>query len=278
MNIGMSGKWSRGSTRWRDRTTGWRLWPRSFDAEEVAASAFEQPDGHGRLRYFKHHPTEKAVHRVRCWHGVAETSLTDWVRKSLEGLTPVEVDASSCMARITAPACGRNRQLHSNEPALAFGRSSRHHARTPARSTALAETRPLRRRPRLRVEGCASSGAVHIRRTRALASCGKNAALACVASDVDPRRRAGEHAHQPGRRIRGDHGGGSRGAAAFRSARQACSSPEPSSSSSRTSISRSLRAGGHRRALRNRHGASWPRACVLARGLVLVRRIRLEGW
>ena len=71
----------------------------SFDPEEVAASAFEQPDGRWVLAlYFRNRPDEAAVRAlVASAAGTAaadalqfETlSPTDWVRKSLEGLTPV---------------------------------------------------------------------------------------------------------------------------------------------------------------------------------------------
>ena len=69
----------------------------SFDPEEVAASAFEQPDGSWVLAlYFRNRPDEAAVRAlVASTAGAAaayalrfETlSPTDWLRKSLEGLT-----------------------------------------------------------------------------------------------------------------------------------------------------------------------------------------------
>src|SRR4051812_26148396 len=72
----------------------------SFDAEEIAAAAFEQPEGHwAPPLHFSHRPDETAVRAlIASVAGTAtadtlvfETlSRTDWVRKSFGGLTPVE--------------------------------------------------------------------------------------------------------------------------------------------------------------------------------------------
>src|ERR1700716_1721285 len=110
----------------------------SFDAEEVAASAFEQPDGRWSLAvHFRNHPDETAVRAlIAAAAGTAaadalafETlSPTDWVRKGLEGLTPVEA------GRFVVHGAHHRASVRANqigiqiEAALAFGTG--HHGTT----------------------------------------------------------------------------------------------------------------------------------------------------
>src|SRR4249920_2248573 len=110
----------------------------SFDAEEVAASAFEQPDGHWSLAlHFSHHPDETAVRAlIASVAGTAtadtlvfETlSPTDWVRKSLEGLTPVEAGRFVVYGAHHRAGVRANRIGIQIEAALAFGTG--HHGTT----------------------------------------------------------------------------------------------------------------------------------------------------
>ena len=110
----------------------------SFDAEEVAASAFEQPDGHWSLAlHFSHHPDERAVRALIA--SVAGTAMadtlvfetlspTDWVRKSLEGLTPVEAGRFVVHGAHHRAGVRANRIGIQIEAALAFGTG--HHGTT----------------------------------------------------------------------------------------------------------------------------------------------------
>ena len=110
----------------------------SFDADEVAASAFEQPDGRWSLAlHFRGHPDETAVRaliastagRAAADALVFETlAPTDWVHKSLEGLTPVEA------GRFVVHGAHHRASVRANqigiqiEAALAFGTG--HHGTT----------------------------------------------------------------------------------------------------------------------------------------------------
>ena len=86
----------------------------SFEAEEVAAAWSEQPDGRWSLAvHFRDPPNETAVRALVAIAAGAHAAnalaferlaAKDWVRGSLEGLTPVGPAASSCTARMTAPA------------------------------------------------------------------------------------------------------------------------------------------------------------------------------
>ena len=145
----------------------------SFDPEEVAASAFEQPDGRWVLAlYFRNRPDEAAVRAlVASAAGAAaadalrfETlSPTDWVRKSLEGLTPVEA------GRFVVHGAHRRAGVRANqigiqiEAALAFGTG--HHGTT---------------------RGCllALDGLLKQRRPRHILDLGTGTGV--LASDIDP--------------------------------------------------------------------------------------------
>ena len=110
----------------------------SFDAEEIAASAFEQPDGQWSLAlHFSHHPDETAVRALIAsvaGNATADTlvfetlSPTDWVRKSLEGLTPVEAGRFVVHGAHHRASVRANRIGIQIEAALAFGTG--HHGTT----------------------------------------------------------------------------------------------------------------------------------------------------
>jgi ribosomal protein L11 methyltransferase len=110
----------------------------SFEAEEVAAAWSEQPDGRWSLAvHFREPPSETAVRALVALAAGADAAnalaferlaAKDWVRTSLEGLTPVEagrfvVHGSHDRARVA-----RNRIGIEIEAALAFGTG--HHGTT----------------------------------------------------------------------------------------------------------------------------------------------------
>jgi ribosomal protein L11 methyltransferase len=109
-----------------------------YDGQEVAASAFEEPDGRWSLAiHFRDRPDEAALRALIMSTAGAATAqaltfetlaATDWVRKSLEGLTPVDagrfvVHGAHDRARVRA-----NRIGIEIEAALAFGTG--HHGTT----------------------------------------------------------------------------------------------------------------------------------------------------
>jgi ribosomal protein L11 methyltransferase len=110
----------------------------AFDCEEVAASAFEQPDGRWSLTlHFRNEPDAAAARALVAAAAGATAAQalvfetlapTDWVRKSQEGLTPVAagrfvVHAAHHRARVQV-----NRIGIQIEAALAFGTG--HHGTT----------------------------------------------------------------------------------------------------------------------------------------------------
>src|SRR5262249_31133948 len=109
-----------------------------FDANEVATSAFAEPDGSWSIAlHFRARPDEAALRALVAAVAGAEAARalkletlapTDWVRKSLEGLTPVRagrfvVHGAHDRARVRA-----NRIGIEIEAALAFGTG--HHGTT----------------------------------------------------------------------------------------------------------------------------------------------------
>jgi len=135
----------------------------SFEAEQFAASAFEEASGRWSLAiHFRRQPDEAAV---RALIGSAAGSAaaralvfetlapTDWVRKSLEGLAPVEagrfvVHGAHDRARVRA-----NRTSIEIEAALAFGTG--HHGTT--RGCLLALDRIVKARRRRRSNSASST-------------------------------------------------------------------------------------------------------------------------
>ena len=275
----------------------------SFDAEEVAASAFEQPDGRWSLAlHFRRHPDETAVRALIASTAgkaaadalVFETlSPTDWVRKSLEGLTPVEA------GRFVVHGAHHRASVRANqigiqiEAALAFGTG--HHGTTRGCLLALDALVKARRRER-KARG---SPALRQRRGRKPACSTSVPAQGCSRSPRQERcvGRCSQATSIPARspspaRTRGSTVSG----LLSRSSTRRVSVP-------RVSLPCALRPGLRQhppgaphptgntdlappgtqrnvpRALRTADGAGGPSACKLrARGLVLVRRIRLEGW
>ena len=126
-----------------------------FDGETVAASTFEEPDGRWSLAvHFRDQPNEDAVRAlveaaagVQAAQSLAFETLapTDWVRKSLAGLTPVDagrfvVHGAHDRARVRA-----NRIGIEIEAALAFGTG--HHGTTRGCLLALDRIAKGRRAP-----------------------------------------------------------------------------------------------------------------------------------
>src|SRR5215510_623272 len=133
----------------------------SFEAEQFAASAFEEAPGRWSLAiHFRRQPDEAAVRALIASTAgsaaaralVFETlAPTDWVRKSLDGLAPVEagrfvVHGAHDRARVRA-----NRIGIEIEAALAFGTG--HHGTT--RGCLLALDRLVKARRRKRYESVA---------------------------------------------------------------------------------------------------------------------------
>jgi ribosomal protein L11 methyltransferase len=159
----------------------------TFDGEEVAASAFEEPDGRWSLAvHFRNPPDEAALRALVAAASDAATAQTlafetlaptDWVRKSLEGLKPVDagrfvVHGSHDRSRVRA-----NRIGIQIEAALAFGTG--HHGTT--RGCLLALDRILKgRRPRTILDVGTGSGVLAIAAARALRR-------PVLASDIDAR-------------------------------------------------------------------------------------------
>jgi ribosomal protein L11 methyltransferase len=176
----------------------------SFEAEQLAASAFEEAPGRWSLAiHFRRQPDEAAVRALiasaagsAAAHALAFETLapTDWVRKSLEGLAPVEagrfiVHGAHDRARVRA-----NRIGIEIEAGLAFGTG--HHGTT--RGCLLALDRIVKARRRKRGK-CAGSTSLRSRERRALVldigtgtgvlaiAAAKALRRPVVASDVDAR-------------------------------------------------------------------------------------------
>jgi ribosomal protein L11 methyltransferase len=216
---------------------------------------------------------------------------TDWVRKSLEGLTPVEA------GRFVVHGAHHRASVRANqigiqiEAALAFGTG--HHGTTRGCLLALDALVRARRRKR-KARG---SPALRPRRERNVLDIGTGTGVLAIAaaralrrpvlaSDIDPRAIAIARDNTRVNRVRAAveliHADGL-GAARFR-----CRAPynlvfanillEPLTQLA-TPIARLVAPNGHvvlSGLLTAQTGAAL--ASYRARGLVLVRRIRLEGW
>ncbi len=168
----------------------------SFDPEDVVVSAYEDRDGRWPLAlYFREPPDEAAVRSLIALAAGTEAAdklafetlaPTDWVRKSLDGLQPVEagrfvVHGSHDRARIQ-----HNRIGIEIEAGLAFGTG--HHATT--RGCLLALDRIIKKRPRGRtLDVGTGTGVLAIAAVKSLRQ-------PAFASDIDLRavRTAGENA------------------------------------------------------------------------------------
>ena len=130
-----------------------------FEAEAVAASVFEQPDGRWSLAlHFRARPDEAIVRALVAAAGgeeeaaamVFETlAATDWVRKSREGLAPVDAGRFVVHGAHDRARAGTNRIGIEIEAGLAFGTG--HHGSTRGCLVALdrivAAAKPPRRMP-----------------------------------------------------------------------------------------------------------------------------------
>jgi ribosomal protein L11 methyltransferase len=258
----------------------------TFDGQEVAVSAFEEPDGRWSLAiHFRDPPDAAALRALIAATTDAATAQalvfetlapTDWVRKSLEGLKPVDagrfvVHGSHDRARVRA-----NRIGIQIEAALAFGTG--HHGTT--RGCLLALDRIVKgRRPRKILDIGTGSGVLAIAAARALRR-------KVLASDID--RRAVAIARENARLNRAAayieilHRGGI-GAQRFRRRAPfdlilANILLEPLRALA-TPMARLVAPKGHVVLSGLLLAQATPAlASYRARGLVLARRIRLEGW
>ena len=109
-----------------------------FDGETVAASAFEEPDGRWSLAvHFRDRPDEDAVRALvetaagaQAAQSLAFETLapTDWVKKSLAGLVPVDAGRFTVHGAHDRACVRANRIGIEIEAALAFGTG--HHGTT----------------------------------------------------------------------------------------------------------------------------------------------------
>jgi ribosomal protein L11 methyltransferase len=257
-----------------------------YDGQEVAASVFEEPDGRWSLAiHFRDRPDEAVVRALissaagaAAAHALAFETLaaTDWVRKSLEGLTPVDagrfvVHGAHDRARVRA-----NRIGIEIEAALAFGTG--HHGTT--RGCLLALDQIVKgRRPRTILDvgtgtGVLAIGAASAMRRPVLASdidaravtvARENARLNHVGAAVEVVHRAGVGAYRFHQRAPFD--------LIFANILL-----EPLRRLA-TPLARLVAPRGHVVLSGLLLAQATPAlASYRARGLVLSRRIRLEGW
>jgi ribosomal protein L11 methyltransferase len=176
----------------------------SFEAEQFAASAFEEAPGRWSLAiHFRQRPDEAAVRALIASAAgstaaralVFETlAATDWVRKSLEGLAPVEAGRFTVHGAHDRARVRTNRISIEIEAALAFG-TGRHgttrgcllaldrivKARRRERDTSGGPTLPRKRRRRTAVLDIGTgTGVLAIAAAKALRQ-------PVVASDIDAR-------------------------------------------------------------------------------------------
>jgi ribosomal protein L11 methyltransferase len=257
-----------------------------LDAGTTAAAAFEEPDGRWSLAvHFRDPPDEAAVRGLIATAAGAATAdaavfetlaPTDWVRKSLEGLSPVEagrfvVHGAHARARVRV-----NRIAIEIEAALAFGTG--HHGTT--RGCLLALDRIVKaRKPRRILDVGTGTGVLAIAAARALHR-------PVLASDIDLRAvtiaRENVRLNRAGAYVEITHASGV-GAGRFR--RRAPFEMifanillEPLQRLA-TPLARLAAPGSHIVLSGLLLSQTAPAlASYRARGLVLVRRIRLEGW
>jgi ribosomal protein L11 methyltransferase len=269
-----------------------------FDGETVAASTFEEPDGHWSVAaHFRDRPDEAAVRALieavagaDAAQALAFETLapTDWVKKSLAGLTPVEagrfvVHGAHDRARVRA-----NRIGIEIEAALAFGTG--HHGTTRGCLLALdrlvkerrapSPTLPRKRGREIRVLDVGTgTGVLAIAAAKVLRA-------PVLASDIDARAvgiaRANARLNRAGAYVEVIHAAGLGRHRFRRGGRYALIFAnillEPLQRLA-TPMAR-LAAPGGRVVLSGllTAQAGPALAAYRARGLVLERRIRLEGW
>src|SRR5262249_29381092 len=272
-----------------------------FDNGEIAVAAFEEPDGRWSLAvHFRDAPDPAAMRALIASAGDASTveglafetlAATDWVRKGLEGLTPVEA------GRFVVHGAHARAHVHANqialeiEAALAFGTG--HHGTTRscllaldriikarARRRAPSPTLPRRRgRKTFALDIGTGTGVLAVAAARALHR-------PVLASDIDARAvaiaRANARHNRAGRYVEIVHRAGL-GAHRFRQRAPfdlilANILLEPLQRLA-TPMARLVGRNGHvvlSGLLLSQAGRAL--ASYRARGLVLVRRIKLEGW
>jgi ribosomal protein L11 methyltransferase len=257
-----------------------------FDGEQIATSAFEQPDGRWSLAvHFRERPDEGAVRALieaAAGAGAAQAlafetlAPTDWVKTSLAGLVPVPagrftVHGAHDRARVRA-----NRIGIEIEAALAFGTG--HHGTT--RGCLLALDRIVKgRRPRNILDVGTGSGVLAIASAKTLRR-------PVLASDIDARSvaiaRENARLNRAGAYVEVMHAAGL-GRHRFRRGGPyalifANILLEPLQRLA-TPMARLVAPNGRvvlSGLLVGQAGAAL--AAYRARGLVLERRIRLEGW
>jgi ribosomal protein L11 methyltransferase len=275
----------------------------SFEADEFATSAFEEAPGRWSLAiHFRQRPDEAAVRAViasavgaPAAHALTFETIapTDWVRKSLEGLAPVEA------GRFVVHGAHRRAHVRANrigieiEAALAFGTG--HHGTTHGCLLALDRIVKARRRER---DKSADSALARKRQRRAVVldigtgtgvlaiAAAKTLRRPVLASDIDARAvaiaRDNARINRVGAFVRVVHAAGLR-TALFRA-------PAPYGlifanilldplKALATPIARLVAADGQivlSGLLAAQGGAAL--ASYRARGLALVRRITLGGW
>jgi ribosomal protein L11 methyltransferase len=158
-----------------------------FDGETVAASTFEEPDGRWSLAvHFRDQPDEDAVRAlveaaagVQAAQSLAFETLapTDWVRKSLAGLTPVDAGRFVVHGAHDRDRVRANRIGIEIEAALAFGTG--HHGTTRGCLLALDRIAKGRRARRVLDVGT-GTGVLAIAAAKALRR-------PVLASDIDAR-------------------------------------------------------------------------------------------
>jgi ribosomal protein L11 methyltransferase len=257
-----------------------------FDGETVAASTFEEPDGRWSLAvHFRDQPDEDAVRAlveaaagVQAAQSLAFETLapTDWVRKSLAGLTPVDAGRFVVHGAHDRDRVRANRIGIEIEAALAFGTG--HHGTT--RGCLLALDRIAKgRRVRRVLDVGTGTGVLAIAAAKALRR-------PVLASDIDARSvaiaRDNARLNHAGAHVEIVHAAGlgrrrfvTRGPYALIFANILL---EPLQRLA-TPMARLVAPNGRvvlSGLLAGQAGAAV--AAYRARGLVLERRIRLEGW
>jgi ribosomal protein L11 methyltransferase len=276
-----------------------------FDPDALAVSAFEEPDGRWSLvLHFRDRPDEAAVRgQVAAVAGAAAADAlvfetlpaTDWVRKSLEGLKPVEAGRFTVHGAHVRAGVGANRIGIEIEAALAFGTG--HHGSTRGCLLALDRLTKTRRHRR---KTAGARFAIHPRRrakqaavldvgtgTGVLAiAAAKALRRPVLASDIDARAvaiaRDNARFNRAGASVEVIRAAGL-GVALFRARARydlimANILLEPLKALA-TPIARLCSSGGYVVL----SGLLTMQACPAlasyrARGLVLARRIQLEGW